>query len=264
MRTLTQLATVLCVFACVMLTDAPARAQWAKVPPPAIPRGRDGKPNLAAPAPRSSDGKPDLSGVWQADDKYVTNLTADLPADAVPFQPWAKALYDERKSGAHEREDPPSNCLPQGVPRINHPPVPWKIVQTPRFIVILYEAFTLWRQVFLDGRQPAPPEDFFIPTWLGYSTGRWDGDTLVVDTTGFNGKVWIDQVGHPTTDALHVIERFHRRDFGHMDLQITIDDPKAYTRPWTMTEEVRLTPETEPVEFICNDNNVFAPASGRP
>ena len=130
-------------------------------------------------------------------------------------------------------------------------------------MVILYEAFSLWRQVFLDSREPAPAADI-LPTWLGYSTGKWDGDTLVVDSTGFNGKVWLDQVGHPTTDALHVIERFHRRDFGHMDLQITIDDPKAYTKPWTMTEQVRLDPDTEPVEFICNENNLFVPPTGRP
>src|SRR6266850_1274195 len=241
--------TVAFVLACVMLMGVPARAQWVKVPPPSIPRTPDGKPNL--------------SGVWQADDKYVTNLAVDLPPDAVPFQPWAKALYDERKSGAHEKEDPPANCLPQGVPRINHTPLPWKIVQTPRFVVILYEAFSLWRQVFLDGRQPAPAADI-LPTWLGYSTGKWDGEMLVVDSAGFNGNVWLDQVGHPTTDALHVIERFHRRDFGHMDLQITIDDPKAYTKPWTMTEQVRLDPDTEPVEFICNENNLFVPPTGRP
>jgi hypothetical protein len=253
------LMTIALMLVLVTLMDATAYAQWVDVPPPEVPRTRDGKPNLSAPAPRSSDGKPDLSGVWQADNKYVTDLAVDLPANAVPFQPWAKALYEERKSGAREREDPPANCLPQGVPRINHTPLPWKIVQTPRFVAVLYEAFSLWRQVFLDGRQPARPADFFIPTWLGYSTGKWDGDTLVVDTTGFNGKVWLDQVGHPTTDALHVIERFRRRDFWRLDLQITIDDPKAYTRPWTVTEEVRLVPETEPVEFICNDDNRFAP-----
>ena len=261
---LTQQRTMVSLFALVLLASAAAHAQWDKVPPPAIPRARDGKPNLTAPAPRSSDGKPDLSGVWQANSKYVTDLATDLAPDAVPFQPWAKALYDERKSGAHEHEDPPANCLPQGVPRIAHAPLPWKIIQTPRFVAILYEAFNLWRQVFLDGRQPPSAADIVIPTWLGYSTGRWEGDTLVVDSTGFNGKVWLDQVGHATTDALHVVERFHRRDFGHMDLQITIDDPKAYTRPWTMTEEVRLVPDTEPVEFICNEHNTFAPGGGRP
>jgi hypothetical protein len=138
------------------------------------------------------------------------------------------------------------------VPKIDAAPAPWKVVQTPRFIVIAYEAFNLWRQIFLDGRQVAPDVN---PSWMGYSVGKWDGNTLVVDTKGFNGKAWLDQLGRPSTDALHVIERFHRRDFGHMDLQITIDDPKAYTKPWTVTQNVRLLPDTELLEFICNENN---------
>ena len=240
-----------------------ASAQWVNVPPSAIPRTSDGTPNLSAPAPRLPDGKPDLSGTWQPNSKYVTNLAADLKPEDVPFQPWAKALHDERKTGAHSREDPPANCLPQGVPRINAAPLPWKIVQTPRFVVIVYEAFNLWRQVFLDGRE-LKPADELTPRWLGYSTGKWDGDTLVVDTRGFNGKIWLDQLGKPTTEALHVIERFHRIDFGHMDLQITIDDPEAYSRPWTVTEPVRLLPDTEPLEFICNENNpISAPSPGK-
>ena len=120
-------------------------------------------------------------------------------------------------------------------------------------MLIVYEAFNLWRQIFLDGRELA--EDF-PSTWMGYSTGKWEGDTLVVDTRGFNGKTWLDQAGKPTTDALHVIERFRRKDFGHMDIQITIDDPKAYTKPWTVTEQARLMPDTELMEFICNENNL--------
>jgi hypothetical protein len=238
----------------VGLVSAPVQAQWVKVPPPKIPRTADGKPNLSAPAPRLADGKPDLSGIWEqaAGGKYVQNIAADLKPEDVPFQPWAKALWDERKTGAHSREDQTAHCLPQGVPRINAAPPPWKIVQTPDFIVIVYEAFTLWRQIFLDGRQMAGDAN---PSWLGYSTGKWEGDTLVVDTRGFNGKAWIDQSGKPSTQALHVIERLHRRDFGHMDLQITIDDPKAYTKPWTVTQQVRLLPNTELMEDACNENN---------
>jgi hypothetical protein len=238
----------------VGLVSAPVQAQWVKVPPPKIPRTADGKPNLSAPAPRLADGKPDLSGIWEqaAGGKYVQNIAADLKPEDVPFQPWAKALWDERKTGAHSREDQTAHCLPQGVPRINAAPPPWKIVQTPDFIVIVYEAFTLWRQIFLDGRQMAGDAN---PSWLGYSTGKWEGDTLVVDTRGFNGKAWIDQSGKPSTQALHVIERFHRRDFGHMDLQITIDDPKAYTKRWTVTQQVRLLPNTELMEDACNENN---------
>ena len=134
-------------------------------------------------------------------------------------------------------------------------PGQWKVVQTsPDFIVILYEAFgILWRQIFLDGREVAEDAP---PSWLGYSTGKWDGDTLVVDTKGFNGKFWLDQQGKPITEALHVIERFRRKDFGHMDIEITIDDPKAYTKPWTFMEHVRLLTDTELMEAICNENNL--------
>jgi hypothetical protein len=238
--------------AMVVVICTPVRAQWVKVPPAALPLLPDGKPNLSAAAPRLPDGKPDLSGIWEPNGKYVQNLAADLNPEEVPFQPWAKALFDERKDGLHSKEDQAAHCLPQGVPRINAAPAPWRIVQTPGFIVIVYEAFTLWRQIFLDGRELA--EDV-TPTWLGYSTGKWDDDTLVVDTRGFNGKAWIDQLGKPSTDALHVVERFRRKDFGHMDIQITIDDPKAYTKPWTVTEEVHLLPNTELMEYICNENN---------
>jgi hypothetical protein len=237
----------------MLLVSAPASAQWTKIPRGNVPRGPDGKPNLSAPAPRLPDGKPDLSGIWEPEGgKYVRNLAADLKPEDVPFQPWAKALFESRADGSHSREDPDANCLPQGVPKINAAPAPWKIVQNPGFIVIVYEAFNLWRQIFMDGREMIADAN---PTWHGYSTGKWDGDTLVVDTRGFNGKAWLDQLGRPSTDALHVVERFRRKDFGHMDIQITIDDPKAYTRPWTVTEEVHLLPDTELMEFICNENN---------
>ncbi len=232
---------------------APVHGQWKKVPPGAIPRGTDGKPNLNAPASRLPDGRPDLSGIWASTGGYNQNLAKDLTAADVPYQSWAKALADERATGLHEREDPDANCLPQGVPRIDGVPPPWKIVQTPAFVLIVYEAFTLWRQIFLDGRELG--EDF-TPSWMGYSTGKWEGDTLVVDTKGFNGKTWLDQAGKPTTDALHVIERFRRKDFGHMDIEITIDDPQAYAKPWTVTEHAQLLPDTELMEFICNENNV--------
>src|ERR1700730_14453757 len=241
--------------AILFLTCAPGCGQWVKVPPAAVPRTPDGKPNLSAPAPRLPDGHADLSGIWEPNGKYVQNLAADMKPEDVPFQPWAKVLFDERKDGSHSREDQAAHCLPQGVPRINAAPAPWKIVQTPGFIVIVYEAFNLWRQIFLDGRELVNSGDV-TPTWLGYSTGKWDGDTLVVDTRGFNGRIWLDQLGKPSTDALHVVERFRRKDFWHMDIQITIDDPKAYTRPWSVTEEVHLLTNTELLEFICNENNL--------
>jgi hypothetical protein len=231
----------------------PVQAQWLKVPPPSIPRTPDGKPNMSAPAPRLPDGRPDLSGIWEPIGRYVGDIAADLKPGDVPFQPWAKTLYEERLTGKHWKEDPPAQCLPQSVPRIGAAPAPWKIIQTPGFVVILYEAFNLWRQVFLDGREVALGNDL-TPTWMGYSTGKWEGDTLVVDTRGFNGKIWLDQAGKPTTEALHVIERFHRKSFGQMEIQITIDDPKAYTKPWTVTQPVRLLTNTELMEFICLEN----------
>lgn len=237
----------------LLLASGALEAQWVKVPPARIPRTADGKPNLSAPASRLADGKPDLSGIWEPNaNKYVRDIAADLKPEDVPFQPWAKALYDQRTDGSHSKEDPDANCLPQGVPKINAAPAPWKIVQSPGLIVIVYEAFNLWRQVFLDGREVATDVN---PTWMGYSTGKWDGDTLVVDTRGFNGKAWLDQLGKPSTEALHVIERFHRRDIGHLDLEITIDDPKAYTKPWTVKQDAHLLQDAELLEFICNENN---------
>ena len=238
--------------AALSLSIGPLRAQWTKIPSDGIPR-KNGKPDLSAPAPRLPDGKPDLSGIWEPSaNKYLRDIAADLKVENVPFQPWAKALYDQRTDGSHSKEDPDANCLPQGVPKIDAAPAPWKIVQSPRQIVIVYEAFNLWRQLFLDGRELRKDVN---PTWLGYSTGKWDGDTLIVDTKGFNGKLWLDQLGMPSTDALHVIERFRRKDFGHMDIRITIDDSKAFTKSWDVTEGVHLLPETELLEFICNENN---------
>ena len=234
----------------VFLIGAPLEAQWVKVPPAKVPRTADGKLNFSAPAPRLPDGKADLQGTWYPDSKFIANVAIDLKPGEVPLQAWAKALHDERKTGSLSREEPTANCLPQGVPRIIAAPWPWKIVQMPDYIVIVYEAFSQWRQIYLDGRelsQDAPP------TWQGYSTGKWDGDTLVVDTRGFNGKMWIDQSGTPTTEALHLIERYRRRDFGHMDIEITIDDPKAYTKPWTIKEQASLMPDTELMEAVCEN-----------
>ena len=237
----------------ILSTSGPLSAQWTKIPQSAGPRTADGKPNFSAPAPRVPDGKQDLSGTWEpSDNRYVGNIAAGIDPEAVPFQPWAKAIFESRRDGSHAREDPPASCLPQGVPRLTAAPAPWKVVQAPKFVVILYEAFNLWRQVFLDGRELMPDIN---PTWLGYSTGKWEGDTLVVETRGFNGKAWLDQLGRPTTDALHVTERFTRIDFGHLQVRVTIDDPKAYSRPWTVTEDAHLLPDTEPMEFICNENN---------
>jgi hypothetical protein len=239
------------------LTAAPAFCQWIKVPPLAAPRTNSGAIDMKAPAPRLADGRPDLSGAWSADDnRYVRDFALDMKPEDVPYQPWAKKLFEERKDGAHSREDPDAHCLPQGVPKIDSVQYPWKVVYTPNSIVIIYESFNYWRQIFMDGREMGPDAN---PTWMGYSTGRWEGDTLVVDTRGFNGKAWLDQLGRPTTEKLHVIERYRRVDYGDLTIDITIDDPGAYTKPFSSRQEMHLRPGWEPMEFICGENNTDLP-----
>src|SRR5580658_9153910 len=221
--------------AILFLIPAAASAQWLNSKTPGIPRTKDGKADLSAPAPKLADGTPNLGGMWLVPGlKYLINIAADLKE--VPFQPWAAAAYKEHMDTLG-KDDPNNFCLPSGIPEKDAVTSPWKIVQTPGLIIILYESRTIFRQVFMDGR-PLPTDP--NPTWQGYSVGHWDGDTLVVETAGTNGKAWLDTNGHPVTDALKVTERFHRKDFGHMDLQITIDDPKAYTKPWTVTEAAVL------------------------
>ena len=225
-------------------------AQWLDLKTKGLPRNQDGSPNLTAPAPRKADGTPDLSGMWMVPGlKYLINIAADLKE--VPFQPWAAAEYKKRMDN-RGKDDPNNFCLPSVIPEKIAVTSPWKIVETPGLTLILYESRTIFRQIFTDGR-PLPKDP--NPTWQGYSVGKWDGDTFVVETTGFNGKGWLDTNGHPVTDALHVIERYRRKDFGHMDVEITIDDPKAYTKPWTIHENPELQPDTELLEYICEENN---------
>lgn len=235
------------------LLAPPLQAQWTNVPEAEVPRTTAGEIDLEAPPPRLPSGRIDLQGIWMPDEiRYLRDLARDMNPEDVPYQPWAKELFDERKDGSHSREDPDANCLPQGVPKVNFVPVPWKVIETPISIVIIYEAFTYWRQIFTDGRGVDPNA---LPTWMGYSTGTWESDTFVVETRGFNGKVWLDQLGRPSTDQLHVTERFTRTSYGHMTLDVTIDDPGAYTAPWSASEVVRLRPDWEPIEYICGENN---------
>ena len=241
------------VAAMLTIATLPGAAQWLNIPTKGIPRTKDGKPGLSAPAPRKPDGKPDLSGVWMGDTqnlKYETNLGADFKPGELPIQPWAEKLTKERIPGGSE--SPPARCLPPGVPILDNNHNPIKIIQESELVVILYELFGQFRQIFLDGRTlPKEPN----PTWSGYSVGRWDGDALVVETAGFNGKTWLDVMGHPTTEALHVTERFGRRDFGHLDIQLTIDDPKAYTKPWTVALlPMQFDGDNELLEYVCNEN----------
>ena len=246
-------------------------AQWAVYHDPMIPRTREGKPNLSASVPRLN-GKPDLSGIWQAESapvaeiqqfllpgginglgedlptKYFFNFFADYVFGQEPMQPEVRAQLAKRPPGPGR---PPTLCPLPTLPLQGLAPAPFKLVQTPRVTMVLYEAETIFRQIFSDGRTlPADPQ----PSWLGYSVGKWTGDAFVVDTVGFNDKAPLDLMGHPRSEALRLTETFRRRDFGHMDVQITIDDPKTYTKPVTILVKHRLLPDTELIESFCNED----------
>ena len=236
----------------MLLAAFPAGAQhWKNIPRDGIPIGKDGRPDMSAPAPRTPAGQLDLSGIYMPSYRYFQNLAADLGLENVPMTDEARKIHAARATGLLGWEEPDAHCLPQGVPKINMAPVPFRIVQTEKLVVLVYEAFNLWRQVFLDGREWA---DDLNPSWLGYSKGRWEGDALVVETRGLNGKQWLDHGGLPASDKLRVIERFRRPTFGRLEIDVTIEDPTYYTRPWTATTQARFLPDTELFEFICNEN----------
>lgn len=224
-------------------------AQWPSHPTPGVPRKPDGKPDLAAPAPRSSDGKPDLSGVWMPRNSgALFYITQDLkPGD---IRPWADAIYKQRQENYRADSDG-IHCMPPGPKAgIGVGNFPLKIIQTPSVTAVLYEYDTVFRQIFTDGRGlPKDPN----PTWMGYSVGRWDGDTLVVTTTGYNNLSALDLAGHPHSEALRLTERYRRRDIGHMDLQVTFEDPEAYTRSWTVPIQFDLMPDGELIEYVCEN-----------
>jgi hypothetical protein len=250
-------AIVLC------LLSAPAPAQWLHYASPGIPRLPDGKPNLSAPPQRTADGRPDLSGVWAAEcaiydgnpcfaGSLFFDLARDLKPADVEMTPWASGIQAQRQSRNHV-DDPYGYCLPPGVPRIDFAGGPFKVLQTPGVTAFLYETLVgmIFRQIFTDGRPVAADE----PAWLGYSVGRWDSDTLVVDTSGFKDGGWLDtRKGRPNSDALRVRERFRRTDIGHMDLTITITDPKAYLKPWTVNAVLNLQPDTDLIEAFCDEH----------
>jgi hypothetical protein len=230
----------------------PASGQWLNTPSPNVPRGADGKPNLSAPAPKTADGHPDLSGVWMPNTRGLQDLAAGMTPPDIPYQPWADQIVKDRANGARGKEDPAAHCVP-GMPKLIVLPYPYKIFQTAGTTIILYEGFTTFRQIFTDGRAlPKDPQ----PSWLGYSVGKWDGDTFVVDTVGINDRTWMDNAGRPHSDALHTIERYRRRDFGTLEVTLTIDDPKAYTRPWTVNHTPsRLVVDQDLLEYVCTENN---------
>ena len=235
-----------------LLTFAAAPfAQWHGYQTPGVPRLPDGKPNLAAPPPRTADGKPDLSGIWQASRAVFDLAQAVKKGEQVPFSEEGRAIFTERRR-TNSKDDPSARCLPTGLPVRALLRTPFKIIQTPPVMAILYESRTTFRQILTDGR-PLPKEIDW-PAWNGFSVGRWEGDTFVAETIGFNGKPWLDQAGYPASDALKITERFRRRDFGHIDLEMVIDDRKMYTRPWSIVSELTLQVDTELLEFICEEN----------
>ena len=241
------------IIAAVLLMTVSLSAQWLQHPTAGIPRTPDGKPNLSAPVPRAPDGKPLLAGLWRPSPGLTGDITRGFKGGEIPFQPWAAELFKQRRAN-NSRDDPTANCVVGGVPRSDFVGYPFKILQVPGMVVILYEAVHAYRQIFTDGR-PLPKDP--NPAWFGYSVGRWDGDAFVVETAGFNDNVWLDNAGRPATAQLKVTERFIRHDFGRMDIEITIDDPKAYTQPWMVTQPLAFQADTELLDYICNENNKY-------
>lgn len=253
------------VAATAFLSVTDAGAQWTKVPDPKLPRTFDGEPDLAAPAPKAADGKPDLSGVWLTDSdpsfvpvtvehialpRHFVNVAADMAPEDVPLQPWAAALFEQRLAN-QGTDSPAAHCQPTGLPMLDALLLPYKIVQTPQLILMLYEENTVFRQIFLDGREPVEDAQ---PRWMGYSTGRWEGEALVVETVGFDDRSWLDALGHPHSESLRLIQRFRRRDAGHLEIETTIADPAAYTKPFTYTITATLLPDEDLLEYFCAEN----------
>jgi hypothetical protein len=271
------------VLSIALLAAAPTLllAQWPNYPSAGVPKTPEGKPDLTGPTPRTADGKPDLSGVWQYTRSPSTPAPAPPPApagtsgqgtpeiiplavrqsqfwnlgasfkDGLPFQPWAADLHRQRVAD-NSKENPDAHCLPLGVMQLHTHGQPRKMVQTPDVTVIIYEANSGLRQIFTDGR--SLPKDA-EPWWYGYSVGHWEGDTLIVESNGFRDLGWLDVEGSTLTESGKIIERFRRPDFGHLEIEVTIDDPKAYTKPWTVTVHQRIMLNTDLIEFVCQEND---------
>jgi hypothetical protein len=250
------------------LAAGAADAQWPRYPTPDVPRTADGEVDLDGPVPRTADGHPDLSGLWRVPRGAGNDL--EVPDDAppiagfrdvgqnieggLPFQDWARELRAEREADG-SADNPEAHCLPMGNMQFHTQGFPRLFVQTPRLIVILYEASMGYRQIYTDGR-PSPDNDP-QPWYYGYSTGHWEDDALVVTTTNFRDGEWLDILGSPLTDAATVTERFVRTSFGRMHIDITVDDPRAYTEPWTVRVNQQIMVDEELIEFVCLENQRF-------
>ena len=254
----------------VFALSVASSGQWLHYPTAGVPKKPDGSPNLTAPAPRMADGKPDFSGIWHTarlipctpdSSKFIdcgteiggSPLALDLGTDmpgGLPYQPWAATLVKQRKAD-HGIDDPHVRCLP------DNPPRPWvmphlvKAVHSPKLLILLYEVNAMYRQVFVDGRPSLVNPN---PSWNGYSTGKWEGDTLVVQTNGFRDDLWIDMAGSPMSEAAVMTERIRRPNYGTLELEITINDPKTYTRPWTVKMVQKIELNTELIDEVCLEN----------
>ena len=253
----------------IIAVQAIGLGQWVRYPTADVPRKADGTPNLSAPAPRLPDGKPDFSGLWHVTlrnpcnpavnrlsacteiggSPLARNIGANLPG-GLPFQPWAAAIAKQRAAD-DGRDDPHVRCLPDNPPRHWGLPHLNKIVHTPKLLVMLYEVNAMYRQIFTDGR-PLPEDP--TPGWNGYSTARWEGDTLVVTTAGFRDELWIDMHGSPMSSAARMTERLRRPTYGTLEVQITVDDPKTYLRPWTVSMNQGIELDTELIDEFCLEN----------
>jgi hypothetical protein len=274
--------------ASLVILSAPLCAQWIKYPTPGVPRKADGSVNMSAPAPRMADGKPDFSGIWTTAEpnilrpgvlsspleraasngprsskdaespgdpsritgsRQMANIGVDLPG-GLPYQPWLVPIVKERTANL-AKDDPHIKCLPDNFLRAYGMPHLLKFVHTPSLLVMLNEMNAGYRQVFTDAR-PLPEDP--TPSWQGYSSAKWSGDTLVIDTIGLRDDTWIDWNGSVVTQAAKVREQMRRPDFGHLEIQVTVDDPKAYTKPWTVTLRQRIVVDTELIDEICLEN----------
>jgi hypothetical protein len=268
------------LFAVFALLSTGVHAQWLNFPTPGTPRTRDGKPNLTAPAPRTADGKPDLSGVWMHETtsvaevkrlfgnrldpditlappgmevgtqhKYGWDILVDFKQGETQLRPEGAEILRRRASDRNSGDV----CMnTAGIPVAGLVSEPIKIVQSPRLTMLLYEVDNLHRQIFTDGR--ALPKEFSLPAYLGYSVGHWERDTFIVETAGFNDKTTLDLMGHPHSEALRVTERYRRRDFGHLDVEMTFDDPRMYTKPFTIKVPHELLADADIFEMYCNEN----------
>jgi hypothetical protein len=266
-QTIIAVAAVLCV---IGSRPSSLGAQWIRYPTGGVPRTPAGTPNLDAPPPRTADGKPDFSGTWDIEHNRpcppdgcadmpvgheFVNIGWSLPGGLLPYRPWAAALAKKRTEELR-KEDPTSFCLPIGVVRLHTMALLKKMIQVPGLLVILNEHNATYRQIFTDGRPlPADPN----PSWVGYSTGKWEGDTLVVQTTGFRDGLWLDANGSPLTEGARMTERFRRVNYGKLEIDVTVDDPKAYTAPWTVRLNQFIALDTDLLDYICNENERDVP-----